>query len=93
MQPIYDFIAEAQDESKPFMVWYAPFLPHTPHTPPERLLDKYRDKTPHLHVAKYFAMVDWFDAQPVVELAMHSTCTWPTNARLGKSQWTTAIIS
>jgi uncharacterized sulfatase len=61
MQPIYDFIAKAQNESKPFMVWYAPFLPHTPHTPPERLLDKYRDKTPHLHVAKYFAMVDWFD--------------------------------
>ena len=61
MQPIYDFIAEAQDQEKPFMVWYAPFLPHTPHTPPERLYKKYKDKTKHEAHAKYFAMVDWLD--------------------------------
>jgi uncharacterized sulfatase len=36
-------------------------MPHTPHDPPERLLAKYRDKTPSLHVAKYWAMVEWFD--------------------------------
>ena len=61
MQPIYDFIAGAKKEAKPFFVWYAPLLPHDPHTPPERLLAKYRDKTPSIHVAKYWAMVDWFD--------------------------------
>jgi uncharacterized sulfatase len=61
MQPIYDFIAGAKKESKPFFVWYAPLLPHDPHTPPDRLLAKYRDKTPSIHVAKYMAMVDWFD--------------------------------
>jgi arylsulfatase A-like enzyme len=61
MQPIYDFIAGARKESKPFFVWYAPLLPHDPHTPPERLLAKYRDKTPSIHVAKYMAMVEWFD--------------------------------
>jgi uncharacterized sulfatase len=61
MQPIYDFIAGAKKESKPFFVWYAPLLPHDPHTPPERLLAKYRDKTPSIHVAKYWAMVEWFD--------------------------------
>lgn len=61
MQPIYDFIGKAQTESKPFMVWYAPFLPHTPHTPPKRLLDKYKDKAPHLVAAKYYAMVEWLD--------------------------------
>ena len=61
MQPIYDFIALAQKEQKPFFVWYAPMLPHQPHNPPERLLEKYRAKTPSLPVAKYWAMVEWFD--------------------------------
>jgi arylsulfatase A-like enzyme len=49
------------NENKPFFLWYAPILPHQPHNPPERLLAKYRDKTPSLHVAKYWAMVEWFD--------------------------------
>ena len=70
MQPIYDFMAKARDASKPFMVWYAPFLPHTPHTPPERLLNKYRDKAPRIEMAKYFAMVDWFD-ETCGELLQH----------------------
>lgn len=61
MQPIVDFIATAKSEQKPFFVWYAPMMPHDPHTPPERLLAKYRDKSPSLHVAKYRAMVEWFD--------------------------------
>lgn len=61
MQPIHDFIAEARKADKPFLVWYAPLLPHDPHTPPDRLLAKYRDKTPSLHVAKYWAQVEWFD--------------------------------
>lgn len=58
MQPVYDFIDEAQTAEKPFLVWYAPFLPHTPHNPPERLYEKYA----HLgHSAKYYAMVEWLD--------------------------------
>jgi len=61
MQPIYDFISEAKKQQKPFLVWYAPMMPHDPHTPPQRLLDKYKDKAPNEHVAKYWAMVDWFD--------------------------------
>jgi uncharacterized sulfatase len=61
MQPIYDFIATAQSEEKPFFIWYAPMMPHDPHTPPQRLLDKYKDKTPSLHVARYWAMIEWFD--------------------------------
>lgn len=61
MEPIFEFVDEAQRNEKPFFVWYAPMMPHTPHTPPERLLAKYRDKTPSLHVAKYWAMVEWFD--------------------------------
>jgi arylsulfatase A-like enzyme len=61
MQPIYDFIGDAKKAQKPFFVWYAPLLPHTPHNPPERLLAKYRDKAPTLPVAKYWAMIEWFD--------------------------------
>jgi len=61
LQPIFDFIDVAVAQQKPFYVWYAPFLPHAPHTPPERLLSKYRDKVESLHVAKYYAMCEWFD--------------------------------
>jgi arylsulfatase A-like enzyme len=61
MKPISDFIDDARKQDKPFFVWYAPLLPHDPHTPPERLLAKYRDKVPSIHVARYLAMVEWFD--------------------------------
>ena len=70
MQPIYDFIGEAKKQEKPFFVWYAPMMPHDPHTPPDRLLAKYKDKVPSLHVAKYYAMVDWFD-ETCGELVKH----------------------
>jgi uncharacterized sulfatase len=61
MQPIHDFIARARAEDRPFFVWYAPMLPHDPHNPPERLLDRYRQLTPSIHVARYWAMCEWFD--------------------------------
>lgn len=61
MQPIYDFISESRKAGKPFFVWYAPMLPHSPHNPPERLLAKYRDKAPTIHIAKYWAMCEWYD--------------------------------
>ena len=41
LKPISDFLDLAVTEKKPFLLWYAPFLPHTPHNPPRRLLDKY----------------------------------------------------
>ena len=61
LQPIYDFIHEADSQNKPFFVWYAPFLPHAPHTPPEELLEKYLKKAPTPAIAKYWAMCEWFD--------------------------------
>ena len=61
MQPIYDFIANAERDKKPFFVWYAPMMPHEPHNPPQRILDKYAEVAPSLHVAKYWGMVEWFD--------------------------------
>ena len=59
MQPIDDFIARAG--RKPFFIWYAPMLPHSPHNAPQRLVDKYRDKAPDQETARYWASVEWFD--------------------------------
>src|SRR5262245_45811418 len=59
MKPIYDFIDGAR--GKPFFVWYAPMMPHEPHDPPERLLKRYTARDRPLKLAKYYAMVEWFD--------------------------------
>ena len=62
LAPIFDFIDHSVAEKKPFFIWYAPFLPHTPHTPPERLFAKYKAKgVASDFVARYYAMVEWFD--------------------------------
>lgn len=61
LQPIYDFVDEAQRQDKPWFVWYAPLMPHDPHRPPQRLLAKYEKLAPSLPVARYWAMVEWFD--------------------------------
>ncbi len=61
MQPIYDFIETAQAEEKPFFIWHAPFLPHTPHNPPKEIFEKYKGKGPTEAAEKYYAMIEWFD--------------------------------
>jgi uncharacterized sulfatase len=61
MEPVFDFIDRSVKDEKPFFAWYAPFLPHTPHNPPERLLKKYAVDDRPLPVAKYYAMCEWFD--------------------------------
>ena len=61
LKPIADFIDGAMEVKKPFFLWYAPFLPHSPHTPPDRILNKYEKDGRPLPVAQYFAMCEWFD--------------------------------
>ena len=62
LDPVFEFIDHATAEKKPFMLWYAPLMPHSPHTPPERLFKKYKAKgVASDHVARYYAMVEWFD--------------------------------
>jgi arylsulfatase A-like enzyme len=61
LDTLSSYVDLALKEKKPFFLWYAPFLPHSPHTPPQRLLDKYIDKAPSEYVAKYWAMCEWFD--------------------------------
>jgi arylsulfatase A-like enzyme len=61
LAPIQDAIASAKKEKKPFFIWYAPMLPHTPHDPPEDLIAKYQANTASIHVARYRANVERFD--------------------------------
>ncbi len=62
MQPLFDFIDQAAENKQPFFAWYAPFMPHTPHNPPQRLFDKYKQKGIESDpIARYYAMVEWFD--------------------------------
>lgn len=61
MEPVTSFIDTATEKEKPFFLWYAPFLPHTPHNPPQRLLDKYKEPGRPITVARYYAMCEWFD--------------------------------
>ncbi|VTS08288.1 sulfatase family protein [Tuwongella immobilis] len=70
LKPVNDFITKANQEKKPFFLWYAPMMPHTPHNPPERLLKKYRPLHPSIHVAKYWAMCEWFD-ETIGDLLAH----------------------
>ncbi len=61
IEHIRKFVDMAVSQDKPFFLWYAPFLPHTPHTPPERLLNKYKQEGRPLPIARYYAMCEWFD--------------------------------
>lgn len=70
LDPIYDFMAETDSLGQPFFLWYAPFLPHTPHNPPKELEEKYLKVAPSPTIAKYWAMVEWFD-QTTGELLNH----------------------
>ena len=61
LKPVTDFIDETVAADQPFFVWYAPFLPHTPHNPPKALEEKYAKLTSSPFIARYWAMVEWFD--------------------------------
>ena len=59
IEPITRFIAESGEQ--PWLVWYAPMLPHDPHNPPAELLKKYLKLAPNASTARYWANVEWFD--------------------------------
>jgi arylsulfatase A-like enzyme len=61
LEVITRFIDEASASETPFYLWYAPFLPHAPHTPPDSLRDKYLPMAPTEAVANYWAMCEWWD--------------------------------
>ncbi|HEU5115196.1 MAG TPA: sulfatase-like hydrolase/transferase [Isosphaeraceae bacterium] len=61
MNPVFDFIRDARSQKKPFFVWYAPMMPHLPHTPPKEILARYQNRGLSPKAEKYYAMVEWFD--------------------------------
>jgi uncharacterized sulfatase len=69
MQPIFDFIDEVAGQ-QPFLVWYAPFLPHTPFDAPDRFRSLYRDKDIPEHLLPYYAEIARFD-ETVGQLMTH----------------------
>lgn len=70
MAPIRDFITDCQKNDQPFLVWYAPFLPHAPHNAPEQIVAQSRTRwKPGDEIARgpYLACIEWFD-QTIGEL-------------------------
>lgn len=61
MQPIFDFVDKAVVDKEPFFIWYAPFLPHSPHNAPRRLFEKYKPLAPNEPTAWYWANCEWLD--------------------------------
>jgi uncharacterized sulfatase len=60
MQPIEDFLDDVDDD--PFMIWYAPFLPHTPHDSPPKYFDAVKSiEGVAPHEIPYFAAIAQFD--------------------------------
>lgn len=68
LKPITDFIAESGEE--PWFIWYGVYLPHSPHNPPQELLEKYLKKTSNPNIAAYWACCEWLD-QGIGELIAH----------------------
>lgn len=60
MQPITEFL-DAHGGRRPFLVWYAPFLPHTPFDAPQRFRDAYRSTDLPEHLRPYYAEITRFD--------------------------------
>ncbi|MEZ6052973.1 MAG: sulfatase-like hydrolase/transferase [Planctomycetaceae bacterium] len=60
MQPIEEFIDDCGDS--PFLVWYAPFLPHTPHDSPEKFTRPFEGNSEIAeHLKPYYASIAQFD--------------------------------
>lgn len=61
LAPVAEFLDRADEEEKPFFLWYAPFLPHTPHNPPQKYRAHYANAELGDATATYYAMCEWFD--------------------------------
>lgn len=63
MKPIEDFLDQHgnQGNPKPFLVWYAPFLPHTPFDAPKRFYELYKGKNVPDYLRPYYAEISRFD--------------------------------
>ena len=63
MEPIAEFLDDhAKPDSAPFLLWYAPVLPHEPHNAPQKYVDRY-ESNPNVprNLVRYYANCTWFD--------------------------------
>ncbi len=60
MKPVFDFIDRNADQ--PFLLWYAPVLPHEPHDAPAKYRKRF-EGNPNVpqHMVAYYANIAWFD--------------------------------
>ena len=61
LEPIASFVDRCLADDALFFVWYAPFLPHRPHNPPQELLARYQAPGRPASIARYMAMCAWLD--------------------------------
>lgn len=59
LEPIAEFLDERA--GAPFLIWFAPLLPHFPFDPPGAYRQLRRDPGPNPSVAQYFVMIQWLD--------------------------------
>ena len=59
MQPIDDFLSVESDD--PFFIWFAPFLPHTPHNAAPEYEAIYAGQGLDQKTLKYYAAISWLD--------------------------------
>ncbi len=59
MEPLWEFLS--QPDERPFFVWFAPKLPHTPHDAGPRYMQRYSERGLSPEAAKYYANVTRFD--------------------------------
>ena len=60
MRPIAEFL-DRHDPAQPFLLWYAPYLPHQPHDSPQRYFDRHRQRGAAEHRIPYLASISQFD--------------------------------
>lgn len=61
MQPVFDFVDQHAGK-KPFLLWYAPFMPHTPFDAGPEFHQPYANKNVPYHLKPYYAEIARFDA-------------------------------
>jgi arylsulfatase A-like enzyme len=59
MEDVYAFIDAHRNDQ--FFLWFAPMLPHIPHSAPDRFLAQYADKGLSPAAIRYYASCTWFD--------------------------------
>lgn len=62
LEPLWNFLDDHADGSRPFFVWFAPLLPHHPHDPPKELVAPYMGRGIVRSARLYYANITRLDA-------------------------------